>query len=107
MFWSQEEMMIRASRRYHKRRNDQNEQMAGDPSRVNNHMMIGRHDGSFPPDRATHEELTGALGDLENSQTSYLIDRMGTVTRDARVLDAGCGRGGPAFMVFQRSGWIG
>lgn len=103
MFHSQEEMVISASRHYDSQQNDRNELMARDPGRVNNHMGIGRYDSTLVPDAIPQKQLTGLLDDLENNQTAYLFDRMGQVPPSARVLDVGCGRGGPAFTLFERS----
>jgi geranyl diphosphate 2-C-methyltransferase len=104
MFHSQEEMSARASRHYDAQKDDRNERMARDPSRVNNHMGIGYHDGVLSPGGLSQEQLTRILDDLENNQTAYLIERMGAVGAQARVLDVGCGRGGPAFTLHERTG---
>jgi geranyl diphosphate 2-C-methyltransferase len=97
-------MMTRAAQHYNRGRNDRNEQMARDPYRINNHMGIGRYQGKTPPEHLSQAEITGILDDLENNQTRYLLDRMGQVRASDRVLDAGCGRGGPAFTLYERSG---
>ena len=104
MFHSQEEMVARASRHYDGQRNDRNERMARDRSRVNNHMGIGRYHATCVAGQLPQSRLTRILDDLENNQTACLIERMGTVSAHDRVLDAGCGRGGPAFTLHDRTG---
>jgi geranyl diphosphate 2-C-methyltransferase len=96
-------MVARAAAHYNAQRLDRNERMARDPRRINNHMGIGRYDGP-PPEDLDQETLTGILDDLENSQTEYLVNRMGAVDPAHRALDAGCGRGGPAFALHARTG---
>jgi geranyl diphosphate 2-C-methyltransferase len=104
MFQSQDEMVAHASRHYNRQRNDRNERMARDPSRVNNHMGIGRCAEAAFPGHLPQSRLTRILDDLENNQTTYLFDRMGPVSAFDRILDAGCGRGGPAFTLHDRTG---
>ncbi|GAA4733354.1 geranyl diphosphate 2-C-methyltransferase [Phytohabitans rumicis] len=41
---------------------------------------------------------------LESVQASYLIDHLGDVGPEDRIMDAGCGRGGTSFMANQRFG---
>jgi geranyl diphosphate 2-C-methyltransferase len=103
MFVSQDEMTLRAARHYDAQRNDRNERMARVRWCVNNHMGLGRYEG-MAPECLAQETLTSILDDLENNQTEALIARMGSVTARHRVLDAGCGRGGPAFRLHLRSG---
>jgi geranyl diphosphate 2-C-methyltransferase len=104
MFHSQDEMVRHASRHYDRQRDDRNERMARDPSHVNNHMGIGVYDGPASYAVLPQDRLTGILDDLENNQTAALFDRLGVGSADARVLDAGCGRGGPAFTLHERTG---
>ena len=41
---------------------------------------------------------------LESVQASFLIDHLGDVGAEHRIMDAGCGRGGTSFMANQRFG---
>lgn len=54
------------------------------------------------PDR--DQRIVDELHRLESAQADLLLDHLGPLPADARVLDAGCGRGGTALMAHQRWG---
>jgi geranyl diphosphate 2-C-methyltransferase len=66
------------------------------------HYGLGEYDPSVlagPDDRIIAE-----LHRLESAQADVLLDHLGAVSRDDRLLDGGSGRGGTSFMANQRFG---
>ncbi|QUH02846.1 methyltransferase domain-containing protein [Saccharopolyspora erythraea] len=70
------------------------------------HYGIGEPDWSVVEgDAATsHERTTRELHRLETLQAEFLLDHLGNVEPEQRIMDAGCGRGGSSFMAHERFG---
>lgn len=74
---------------------------------VHSHYSVVDFDRSLltlPPSEARDEAILHELHRLENAQVDEFIDRFAPVDPDARVMDAGCGRGGTALRLNQRHG---
>lgn len=56
------------------------------------------------PPSTRDSAIIADLHRLESAQASLLLDHLGSLGPEHRVLDAGCGRGGTSFMVHQRFG---
>ncbi|MDI2030411.1 methyltransferase domain-containing protein [Saccharopolyspora sp. TS4A08] len=70
------------------------------------HYGIGEPDWSVvegDPGTA-RERTTRELHRLETRQAVFLLDHLGEVRPDQRIMDAGCGRGGSSFMAHDRFG---
>jgi geranyl diphosphate 2-C-methyltransferase len=70
------------------------------------HYGIGDYDRSVwrvPPSQRDHE-ITKELHRLETTQADMLLNDFGGLGADARLLDAGSGRGGTSIMAHQRFG---
>jgi geranyl diphosphate 2-C-methyltransferase len=70
------------------------------------HYGIGEYDPSVlaGPEAGRDERIITELHRLETAQADLLLDHLGDVPRDARLLDAGSGRGGTSIMANQRFG---
>ncbi|MGA4837401.1 geranyl diphosphate 2-C-methyltransferase [Streptomyces sp. G45] len=70
------------------------------------HYGIGAYDPSVldGPRHSREQRITGELHRLESAQADLLLDHLGPVPPNARVLDAGSGRGGTSLMAHQRFG---
>ncbi|MFC8919672.1 geranyl diphosphate 2-C-methyltransferase [Streptomyces sp. NPDC057116] len=70
------------------------------------HYGIGDYDPSVlqGPEDTRQERITRELHRLETAQAEVLLDHLGPVTAQDRLLDAGSGRGGTSFMANQRFG---
>jgi geranyl diphosphate 2-C-methyltransferase len=68
------------------------------------HYGIGEYDPSVlaGPEAGRDERIITELHRLETAQADLLLDHLGDVPRDARLLDAGSGRGGTSFMAHER-----
>ena len=68
------------------------------------HYGIGDYDPSVldGPDETRDERITAELHRLETAQADLLLDHLGAVARDDRLLDAGSGRGAVSFMANDR-----
>lgn len=70
------------------------------------HYGLGEPDLSVleGPQETRDERITAELHRLETAQAAYLLDRLGEVGPDDRLLDAGSGRGATSFMANMRFG---
>ncbi|HEX3588356.1 MAG TPA: geranyl diphosphate 2-C-methyltransferase [Pseudonocardiaceae bacterium] len=70
------------------------------------HYGIGEVDWSVleGPQDTRDERIIAELHRLETAQADVLLDHLGDVGPDDRLLDAGCGRGGTSIMANQRFG---
>jgi geranyl diphosphate 2-C-methyltransferase len=70
------------------------------------HYGIGEYDPSVlaGPEAGRDERIITELHRLETAQADLLLDHLGDLPRDARLLDAGSGRGGTSIMANQRFG---
>jgi geranyl diphosphate 2-C-methyltransferase len=70
------------------------------------HYGIGDVDPSVleGPDESRDERILAELHRLETAQAHVLLDHLGDVTPDDRILDAGSGRGATSFMANMRFG---
>ncbi|MEV3988016.1 geranyl diphosphate 2-C-methyltransferase [Streptomyces sp. NPDC049837] len=70
------------------------------------HYGLGEYDPAVlqGPEDTRQERITRELHRLETAQAEVLLDHLGPVTAEDRLLDAGSGRGGTSFMANQRFG---
>jgi geranyl diphosphate 2-C-methyltransferase len=70
------------------------------------HYGIGEVDLSVleGPEETRDERIIAEMHRLETAQADVLLDHLGDVAPDDRLLDAGCGRGGSSIMANQRFG---
>jgi geranyl diphosphate 2-C-methyltransferase len=70
------------------------------------HSGVGDYDPSVldVPDAIQDQAIITELHRLENAQADLLLDHVGPVRADDRLLDAGSGRGGTSFLAHQRFG---
>ncbi|MBF9068775.1 geranyl diphosphate 2-C-methyltransferase [Streptacidiphilus fuscans] len=70
------------------------------------HYGIGEPDWSVleGPEATREERIVQELHRLESAQAQLLADRLGPITADSRLLDAGCGRGGGSMVANARFG---
>ncbi|MFF8289818.1 geranyl diphosphate 2-C-methyltransferase [Streptomyces sp. NPDC016309] len=70
------------------------------------HYGLGDYDPSVltGPEDTRQERIVRELHRLETAQADVLLDHLGPVTAEDRLLDAGSGRGGTGFMANQRFG---
>ncbi|QDQ09194.1 geranyl diphosphate 2-C-methyltransferase [Streptomyces spectabilis] len=70
------------------------------------HYGIGRFDPTVldGPQDSRDQRVIDELHRLESAQADLLLDHLGPLSADARLLDAGSGRGGTSFMAHQRFG---
>jgi len=70
------------------------------------HFGVGDYDTSVldVPEAIQDQAIITELHRLENAQADLLLDHVGPVHADDRLLDAGSGRGGTSFMAHQRFG---
>ncbi|WP_083731054.1 MULTISPECIES: cyclopropane-fatty-acyl-phospholipid synthase family protein [Protofrankia] len=83
---------------------DINLRLGAEDDLYHHHYAIGDFDrGVLDAPRQRREELIlRELHRMENDQVDLVIRALGELPRGARVLDAGSGRGGTAFMIAQR-----
>jgi geranyl diphosphate 2-C-methyltransferase len=70
------------------------------------HYGLGGYDPGVldaPPD-SRDDLIIGEMHRLESAQADYVLDQLGEVCPDDRLLDAGSGRGGSSFMAHERFG---
>ena len=70
------------------------------------HYGLGDYDPSVleGPDDTRDDRIISEMHRLETAQADILLDHLGPVSPDGRLLDAGCGRGGTSFMANLRFG---
>ncbi|MFE9644577.1 geranyl diphosphate 2-C-methyltransferase [Streptomyces sp. NPDC006365] len=70
------------------------------------HYGLGDYDPSVleGPAETRDQRIIEELHRLETAQAEVLLDHLGPIGRDSRLLDAGSGRGGTSFMANQRFG---
>jgi geranyl diphosphate 2-C-methyltransferase len=70
------------------------------------HYGIGDYDPAVleQPDGVRDEAVIREMHRLETAQADLLLDYLGDITPDGRLLDAGCGRGGSSLMAHGRFG---
>jgi geranyl diphosphate 2-C-methyltransferase len=70
------------------------------------HYGLGDYDPSVleGPADTRDERIIAELHRLETAQADILLDHLGPITPDQRLLDAGCGRGGTSIMANARFG---
>jgi len=70
------------------------------------HYGIGDYDPAVleQPDGVRDEAVIQEMHRLETAQADLLLDYLGDITPDGRLLDAGCGRGGSSLMAHARFG---
>lgn len=70
------------------------------------HYGVGDYDRSVleAAPETREEQLKAELHRLESAQADLLLDHLGDITPDDRLLDAGSGRGATSFMAHQRFG---
>jgi geranyl diphosphate 2-C-methyltransferase len=56
------------------------------------------------PEETWEKRVIEEMHRLESAQASFLIDHLGDVGPEDRIMDAGCGRGGTSFMANERFG---
>ncbi len=92
-------------RRYYERQqSDRNLLLGGESGIVNHHFGIGDFPRALPLDELAQDEIAGLLHQLEMNEIDALLEHMGSVRPEHRVLDAGCGRGGTALSIAGRTG---
>lgn len=70
------------------------------------HYGIGDVDWSVleGPEETRGDRMIKEMHRLETAQADYLLDHLGDISPDDRLLDAGCGRGGSSLMANRRFG---
>lgn len=70
------------------------------------HYGIGEVDWSVleAPREQRDERIIAELHRLESAQAQFLLDHLGPIRPEDRLLDSGCGRGGTSIMAHQRFG---
>lgn len=70
------------------------------------HYGIGEYDPAVldAPAEVRDQAIIAELHRLETAQADVLLDHFGVLTRESRLLDGGCGRGGTSIMANQRFG---
>ncbi|MGH3915110.1 MAG: geranyl diphosphate 2-C-methyltransferase [Pseudonocardiaceae bacterium] len=70
------------------------------------HYGIGEYDPSVldGPESTRDDRIIKEMHRLETAQANLLLDQLGDISPDDRLLDAGSGRGGTSFMAYQRFG---
>jgi geranyl diphosphate 2-C-methyltransferase len=70
------------------------------------HYGIGEYDPSVleGQEDTRDERIIKELHRLETAQADFLLDHMGNISPEDRLLDGGSGRGGTSFMAHQRFG---
>lgn len=72
--------------------------------------LVHHHNGICDPNYTPHfdirdnQALIADLHEMENELVNFGLRQIGDLMPSARVLDAGCGRGGPALMMYERFG---
>ncbi|WP_150241223.1 geranyl diphosphate 2-C-methyltransferase [Nocardiopsis quinghaiensis] len=70
------------------------------------HYGIGDYDPSVleGPEETRDERVIREMHRLETAQANLLLDHLGRISPDDRIMDTGSGRGGTSFMAHQRFG---
>ncbi|MGH3826830.1 MAG: geranyl diphosphate 2-C-methyltransferase [Pseudonocardiaceae bacterium] len=70
------------------------------------HYGIGDYDSSVldGPEDTRDDRIITEMHRLETAQAKVLLDHLGDISTDDRLMDAGCGRGGTSFMAHQLYG---
>ncbi|NYH55705.1 MULTISPECIES: geranyl diphosphate 2-C-methyltransferase [Nocardiopsis] len=70
------------------------------------HYGIGDYDHSVleGPEETRDERVIREMHRLETAQANLLLDHLGPISPDDRIMDTGSGRGGTSFMAHQRFG---
>jgi len=70
------------------------------------HYGLGDYDPAVleTPAATRDEAIIAEMHRLETAQADVLLDHLGPITPEDRLLDAGCGRGGTSVMAHQRFG---
>jgi geranyl diphosphate 2-C-methyltransferase len=90
------------ARMYDGKQQDFNLLLGRDTQLVHHHFGIGSVDANF--ESMTQGEINAALHELENAQVSFLIDALGPIGAEDRILDGGSGRAGTAVLVHEAAG---
>lgn len=101
---TQQSLTAGVRRYYDRQQSDRNLLLGGESGIVNHHFGIGDFDRSRPVEELSQEEVAAWLHRLEMNEIDALLAHMGEVSASHRVLDAGCGRGGTAFSIAERTG---
>lgn len=89
------------------KRDDQiNLLLGADDGLIHHHYGVGDYDHAILdlPDAEREPAILRELHRMENRQTELILDALAPLRPDGRVLDAGSGRGGTAFMLHDRFG---
>ncbi|MFI9586168.1 SAM-dependent methyltransferase [Streptomyces sp. NPDC052236] len=81
---------------------DVNHKLGAVDNYFHHHYGIGEPDASVLD--ADEEAIVSELHRLENNQGAHLISHLGSLNAQHRAVDAGCGRGGTAFMLHSTTG---
>jgi geranyl diphosphate 2-C-methyltransferase len=90
------------ARMYDGKQQDFNLLLGRETQLVHHHFGIGAVGRDFAA--MTQAEINATMHDLENAQVSHLIDALGPMTGDDRVLDGGSGRAGTAILLHEATG---
>lgn len=101
---AQSSMTTRVRDYYNGKQEDRNLLLAAGTGIINHHFGIGDFDRSVLPQDLSQDQILKIIHELELKQIEVLMDVMGTVEPNHKILDAGCGRGGTAFTLAQRFG---
>jgi geranyl diphosphate 2-C-methyltransferase len=88
------------------KRDDSINLLPGTDGLVHSHFSVVDFDRSVldAPPEVREDKILEELHRLENRQVELFLDALGPIPADARVMDSGCGRGGTAFILHQRTG---
>jgi geranyl diphosphate 2-C-methyltransferase len=100
----QETLTVGVRNYYDSKTEDRNLRLSGKSGIINHHFGIGDFPRTKPLEQFSQEQIAGILHDLEMKEIDVLIENMGGMDHASTVLDAGCGRGGTAFILAIRYG---
>lgn len=91
---------------WNKEKNPVNLRLGDVDGLYHHHFGLGDYDPSVleGPDDTRDDRIIGEMHRLETAQADVLLDHLGPVSPDDRLLDAGSGRGGTSFMANRRFG---